>query len=53
MHLRCCAHIIKLVVKDLVEEEHDSIVQIRKAIRYVRSSPSRFEKFEECIRKKA
>lgn len=49
MHLRCYAQIINLVVKDILEDQHDSVVRISKAIRYVRSSPSRLLKFEECV----
>lgn len=51
MHLRCCAHVINLVVKDGLEDQHDSIVRIRKAVRYVRSSPARLLKFEDCVEK--
>lgn len=42
---------INLVVKDGLEDQHDSIVRIRKAVRYVRSSPSRLMKFEDCVEK--
>ena len=30
---------------------HDSIVGIRNAIRYIRSSPSRLQKFKACVEK--
>ena len=51
MHLRCCAHVINLVVKDGLEDQHKSVVRIRKAVRYVRSSPVRLKKFEERVEK--
>lgn len=51
LHLRCCAHVINLVVKDGLEDQRDSIIRIRKAVRYVRSSPSRLIKFEDCVEK--
>ena len=28
---------------------HESIAKVRNAVRYVRASPARFEKFQECV----
>ena len=49
LHLRCCAHIINLVVRDGLEEQFDSITRIRNAVTYVRSSPARYKVFEDCV----
>ncbi|KAL4582337.1 hypothetical protein LXL04_006884 [Taraxacum kok-saghyz] len=49
LHLRCCAHIINLVVRDGLEEQFDSFTRIRNAVTYVRSSPARYKSFEDCI----
>ena len=38
-HMRCCAHIINLIVKDGLNEIKGSVTQIRDAVKYVRSSP--------------
>ncbi|KAJ9565712.1 hypothetical protein OSB04_001678 [Centaurea solstitialis] len=51
LHLRCCAHIINLVVKDGLKEHFDSISRIRNVVRYVRSSPSRYGNFVASVAK--
>ena len=51
LHVRCAAHILNLVVKDGLCEINDSIVRIRHAVKYVRSSPSRNQKFKHCVEK--
>ncbi|KAL1218804.1 putative AC transposase [Cardamine amara subsp. amara] len=49
LHMRCGAHILNLVVKDGLEENKAYISRIRCAVRYVRSSPARLNKFKECL----
>ncbi|CAL5212803.1 unnamed protein product [Lathyrus oleraceus] len=49
LHTRCCAHILNLIVKDRMKEFDDSIVRIRAAVRHVRRTPSRFQRFKKCI----
>lgn len=49
IHLRCCAHIINLVVRDGLEEQNDSICKIRNAVKYLRSSSGRQESFEKGV----
>ena len=51
LHVRCCAHILNLVVKNGLAKENDCIVKIRNVVRYVRSSPSRSALFQKCIEK--
>ncbi|GMP26225.1 hypothetical protein CsSME_00002761 [Camellia sinensis var. sinensis] len=48
IHMRCCAHILNLVVSDGLKEIDDSIANIRLAVRHVRSSPHRHDTFKKC-----
>ena len=49
IHIRCCAHILSLIVKEELNEINDSILRICGAVKYVRSSPSRLAKFKGCV----
>lgn len=57
LHMRRCAHILKLIVGDGLKELHTSIarvretMRVREAMRYVRSSPNRYEVFKKCVEK--
>jgi hypothetical protein len=46
MHMRCCAHILNLIVTNGLKEVSDSIVKVWNAVKHVKYSPSRFEKFK-------
>ncbi|CAK8541604.1 unnamed protein product [Lathyrus sativus] len=49
IHMHCCAYFLNLIVKESLKEVDDSIVRIRAAVWYIRSSPSRFSRFKACI----
>ena len=51
LHVRCAAHILNLVVKDGLFEANASIVKIRNAVRFFRSSPARLIAFQKCVEK--
>ena len=51
LHMRCCAHILNLIVQDGLKDLNESIVKVRNVVRYVKSSPNRFEKFKVCVEK--
>ncbi|XP_010470910.1 PREDICTED: zinc finger BED domain-containing protein RICESLEEPER 2-like [Camelina sativa] len=45
LHMRCCAHVLNLIVRDGLSKAKRSIVSIRNAIKYVRSSGDRLKSF--------
>uniref|UniRef100_A0A9I9E6V3 HAT C-terminal dimerisation domain-containing protein n=1 Tax=Cucumis melo TaxID=3656 RepID=A0A9I9E6V3_CUCME len=47
IHIRCCAHILNLIVSDALKDLHVSIIRIRNVVKYVRSSPARLQIFKD------
>ena len=48
-HVRCCAHILNLIVQDGLKEIDESVIKIRKSIKYVKGSSGRKKKFMDCV----
>ncbi|KAH9668696.1 BED-type domain-containing protein [Citrus sinensis] len=48
MHVRCCAHILNLIVISRLGELHASVTAIRNAVKYARSSSMRLRTFKQC-----
>lgn len=46
LHMRCSAHILNLIVRDGLAHVRQSIIAIRNAVKYVRSSGPRLKSFE-------
>ncbi|XP_078153675.1 zinc finger BED domain-containing protein RICESLEEPER 2-like [Carex rostrata] len=46
-HVRCCAHILNLIVQDGLGKIENCIIKIREGVKYLRKSPSRLFKFGE------
>ncbi|XP_056855214.1 zinc finger BED domain-containing protein RICESLEEPER 2-like [Raphanus sativus] len=49
MHMRCCAHIINLIVKDGMADADESVKAVRNAVVYVRASGNRLSSFEQKV----
>jgi hypothetical protein len=49
LHMRCCAHVLNLVVKDGLKDIDDFVSRICHAVWYARSSALRLDAFKESI----
>ena len=48
-HMRCCAHILNLIVKDGLDVIRVGVEKMRGSVAYWTATPKRLEKFEETV----
>ncbi|XP_019416393.1 PREDICTED: zinc finger BED domain-containing protein RICESLEEPER 2-like [Lupinus angustifolius] len=51
-HVRCCAHILNLLVQDGLKEIKDVIYNIRESVKYINHNDSRLKKFCDVVEQK-
>jgi len=49
MNVRCCVHILNLIVTEGLKEVDESIMRVISIVKYVKYSPTRFESFKTCL----
>uniref|UniRef100_A0A453NXP1 hAT-like transposase RNase-H fold domain-containing protein n=1 Tax=Aegilops tauschii subsp. strangulata TaxID=200361 RepID=A0A453NXP1_AEGTS len=58
LHVRCCAHILNILVQDGMKIIHEAIDKIRQLLKFIDSSPSRLQDFMQlqvgwvCLQRK-
>ena len=49
MHMKCCAHILNLIMGEGLNEIDASVAKMHEAVRYVKSSPNRSQTFRSFM----
>ncbi|XP_021731329.1 zinc finger BED domain-containing protein RICESLEEPER 2-like [Chenopodium quinoa] len=49
LHMRCVAHFVNLVVSDGLKTVNESVQRVRHAIRFIKQSPARLQRFKKCV----
>jgi hypothetical protein len=51
IHMKCCAHILNLIVHEGLKDVDELIIKVRSLVKYVKSSPVRLDWFKSCVRR--
>ena len=49
LHMRCCAHILNLIIKDVLDMIASVVSNIRECIAYWVATPKKYENFEKQL----
>jgi hypothetical protein len=53
IHLRCSTYILNIIAHEGLKDVDDSIIKIRKMVKYVKSSPQRLTLFKSYAERKS
>ena len=48
-HVRCCAHILNLIVQEGLKMAKETLYKIRESVKYVKASEGRLRQFHKCV----
>ena len=48
-HVRCCSHILNLIVQKGLNVAKEALYKIRESVEYVRALEGRLRKFHKCV----
>ena len=48
-HVRCCAHILNLIVQKGLKEIDEAVLKVRECVKYCKGSQGRKQKFLHCV----
>uniref|UniRef100_A0A803N1U4 BED-type domain-containing protein n=1 Tax=Chenopodium quinoa TaxID=63459 RepID=A0A803N1U4_CHEQI len=48
-HVRCCTHILNLIVQDGLKEINEAVVKVRETVKYCKGSQARKQRFLTCV----
>lgn len=50
IHMRCCAHVLNLIVQDGLSVINEQIIRIRDSVSFWTATPKRLERFENAAK---
>lgn len=48
-HIRCCAHILNLIVQEGLKDLDEAVLKVRESVKYTKGSQSRKQRFLTCV----
>ena len=48
-HVKCCAHILNLIVQECLKVAREALYKIKESVKYVRAFEGRLRQFHKCV----